>query len=125
MVDRRSLTLVISSTIVAAVLPAFLTGVVQVGAVCGIVTAALSSAATFFFLSRALGQGMQKALLAMVLGFLSKMVLVTVGVLATRAVGGDLLAFAVAFFGLFLVHQMIEISAVLRSARKDEVGSNA
>lgn len=125
MVDRRSLTLVISSTVVAGVLPAFLTGTVRTGAIIGLVTAAIATALTFFFLSRALGQGLQKALLAMVLGFLSKMVLVTVGVLVGRAAGGDLLAFAVAFFGLFLVHQMIEIAAVLRSARKDEVGSNA
>lgn len=123
--DRRSLTLVISSTVAAGALPLLLSGSVQIGAFVGVITAVLATVVTFFFLSRALDRGLQKALLAMVLGFLSKMVLVTAGLLVARAADADLLAFAVAFFGLFLVHQMIEIAAVLRHARKDELGSNA
>ncbi|MFN7133248.1 MAG: hypothetical protein ACK4N5_14310 [Myxococcales bacterium] len=123
--DRRSLALVMGTTVLAAATPAFLDGANRIGVLVGVFTAAVSAAVTFYFLGRALKQSFQKALAFVVNGFLAKMALVAGGLMLTRFVGGELLAFAASFFSLFLAHQMIEIAAVLRSARKERLENNA
>jgi hypothetical protein len=89
-------------------------GAERSGALAGVVGAAASSAVALALLIMAMPRGLKQVLAALAVSFLLRMIAVAAGLLAARATGGDLLAFCIAFFALYLAHQVIEIAAVFR-----------
>lgn len=89
----------------------------RAGAAAGLIASALGSAVALALLAAAFDRGLKPVLAALVVGFLTRMLLVAAGLLASGALGGDPLAFTAAFFGLYLAHQAIELTVVVRRAR--------
>ena len=113
---RRIVLLTAATTALAAVVPAMLSGEARVGALVGVLTAAVSSAVALILFKISSSKGIQQALAGQVIGFLGRMLLVAAGLLVSKAVSGDLLWFAGLFFALFFTHQTIEITALMRLA---------
>jgi hypothetical protein len=76
------------------------------GALCG-----LSALAAFA------GRGVNGVLLGFTIGFLSRGVLVAVGLVASGARGNAALSYVFSFFGLYLATQIVEILFVARGAQ--------
>lgn len=89
----------------------------RAGAAAGLVASALGSAVALALLAAAFDRGLKRVLGALVAGFLTRMLLVAAGLLVSGALEGEPLAFAAAFFGLYLAHQAIELTVVVRRAR--------
>ena len=81
------------------------------GAVC-----ALGSLAAFA------GQGVQGVLLGFTVGFLCRVALVGIGLVASGARGDAALVYAGSFFALYLATQIVEVLFVAKSARSAEKG---
>lgn len=121
----RSLALFGLSTLLAAAVPAVLHGPARVGAAAGVITAALATALALGVLQFTARRDIKQLLVGLVLGFLIRMALVAAGLLIARALGGDLLVFAAAFFGLYLAHQFLEIAVVAKRARTHHMEGKA
>jgi F0F1-type ATP synthase assembly protein I len=121
----RSLILFGLTTLVAAVVPALLQGPARVGAAAGVITAALATCVALGALKLTISRDIKQLVAAISAGFLIRMMMVAAGMLAARALDGDLIAFTAGFFGLYLVHQMSEIAVVSRRARADATEGKA
>lgn len=113
----KSFALFALTTGVGVAAPFFFEGPVRLGAGTGVAVGALASASALGLLALAFDRGLKLVLGALVVGFLLRMMLVAAGVLVAHALGGDPLAFAAAFFALYLAHQVIELAVVVRHAR--------
>lgn len=105
------------TTLLAAVAPFLLDGAARTGVVAGVVTGAFASLCALGLLSLAFDRGMKMVLGALAVGFLLRMLLVAAGLLSSMALGGESLAFVAAFFGLYLAHQIIEFTVVVKRSR--------
>ncbi len=121
----RSLILFAASTVAALALSALAQGGLRSGALAGVITATLSTCFSLVLLKLTFERGVKQVLAAISAGFLLRMMAVAAGLLVARALGGELLAFAAGFFGLYLVHQTIEIAVVARRTRARAVESKA
>ncbi len=89
-------------------------GAQRLGALAGVCVAAVTSAVALGLVFLAASGGLKRVLAALAVSFLLRMFAVAVGLFAARSFGGDLLAYCIAFFALYLAHQVIEIAAVSR-----------
>jgi len=112
-----SLALFGATTAAAALVAGAQGGPTRVGALSGVAVAAVASASALFLLALAFDRGIKLVVGALAAGFLLRMMLVAAGILLAIALRGDTLAFAVAFFALYLAHQAIELTVVVRRAR--------
>ena len=120
-----SLALFGATTGAAALCALFQGGSTRTGAMAGVVAAAVASASALWMLALAFDRGMKLLLGALAAGFLLRMVLVAGGILSAIALQGDPMAFAVAFFALYLAHQTIELTVVVRRSRPAAAEGNA
>jgi hypothetical protein len=116
-VFRRSLGLFGLTTALAAGVPVLLDGAARLGALTGVVAGTLASATALGLLALAFDRPVKLLLGALVVGFLLRMLVVGAGILIAVHLGGEPLAFVAAFFGLYLVHQAIELTVVVRRTR--------
>jgi hypothetical protein len=98
---------------------AALSGPNRSGALAGTLAAAVSGALALVLVRRAIGGSVNALLKAIVAGFLTRMLLVAVGLFAViRAWSAETaLPFAVAFFGLFFLLQGLEFAYAQRALR--------
>lgn len=113
---KRSYALFGVTTAMGAAAASLAAGSERLGALAGVAVAAVSSAVALALLALAVTGGLKRVLAALAVSFLLRMMAVAAGLFAARAAGGDLLAFCIAFFALYLAHQVIEIAAVSRSS---------
>ena len=111
----KSLFIFGATTVAAALVPFALAGPVRLGALAGVFAAAVATATALVLLTLAHGRDTRLLLGALAAGFLLRMMVVAAGLVAALALGADLLSFATAFFALYLAHQAIEVTAVLRA----------
>ena len=113
------------TTALAALAPVLLAGPSRLGAVIGLATAALATGSSLGILKLTFHGGMKHAVAGLAVGFLLRMLLVAAGLLVALSAGGEPLAFAATFFGLYLAHQSIEIAMLSRSARPAQLEGKA
>jgi hypothetical protein len=111
----KSLALFGATTVAGALVPLALAGAARTGALAGVVAAALASATALVLLALAYERGTKLLMGALAAGFMLRMLVVGAGLLSALALGADLMAFAVAFFALYLAHQIIELAVVVRA----------
>ncbi len=116
--------LLASGAVVAAALltaALLLTGPSRVGAVAGLAVAGLSGALALALLRRSAGRPVQALLGAIVTSFLSRMVLVGLGLVAAIRLWSQATAlpFAVAFFSLFFLLQGLEFVYARRALKAE------
>lgn len=85
--------------------------------------AALGALCAFAALARAAGKGVNGVLTGFSIGFLCRMALVAVGLLASGARGNLALMYVGAFFTLYATTQVIEVLFVQASSRPQGVSS--
>jgi hypothetical protein len=110
----RSFLICASTVVLAAIAVGMLPASLRVGAGLGVGTAALSSALTLGFLQLTWRRALKQVIASLAVGFLLRMVMVAAGLLTALHLGAEPLAFAAAFFGLYLVHQTVEIGMLAR-----------
>jgi hypothetical protein len=93
-------------------------GPTRLGVLIGLGVGAVSGAMALGFVAASAVKSTQAALMAVVTGFLVRMVLVAASLLLARALGGDLLACALGFFALYVVGQGLEIALVSAQERR-------
>ncbi len=113
---KRSFALFGLTTALGAAAALSVAGASRAGALSGVVGAAISSAVALALLTLALPRGLKQVLAAVGVSFLVRMIVVAAGVLVAKATGGNLFAFCIGFFALYLAHQLIEIAAVSRGS---------
>lgn len=111
---KRSFALFGLTTALGAAAALSVAGASRAGALSGVAGAAISSAVGLTLLTLALPRGLKQVLAAVGISFLLRMIVVAAGLLVAKATGGDLLAFCIGFFALYLAHQLIEIAALSR-----------
>lgn len=94
---------------VAAAIACFAEGRVAAGLWGGWATGCLAGAATFASLAWAARRSLRQALGAAAAGFLFRMLLLAVGLVAAVHNGASPLWFAVGFFGVYLPSQLVEV----------------
>lgn len=114
---KASVALLVLSTLVGCAALLAVHGAARAGAAAGIAVGVLASGTALAFLALAFNRGIKLLLGALAAGFLVRMLLVAGGLLASLALKGDVMAFAVAFFALYFAHQAIELTLVVRAAR--------
>ncbi len=118
----RSLGWFVATALAACVAPLFAAASLRSGIWSGVACAAVGSAVglALLHLVGSKNPTTQKVLGALVATFLLRMMLVAAGILVAHALKADLAAFCAGFFGLYLVHQVIEIVVIARRARSTE-----
>jgi ABC-type transport system involved in cytochrome c biogenesis permease subunit len=111
---KRSYALFGLTTAMGAAAALSAAGAQRLGAMAGVAAAAVTSAVALGLLFLAMPGGLKRVLGALAVAFFLRMITVAAGLLAARSAGGDLLAFCIAFFALYLAHQVIEIAAASR-----------
>ncbi len=114
---KRAFAAVAATAVVGLVTALFLETELRVGLLLGLACATISSTAVFILLSRAFGGELKALFNAIVFGMSIRMVLLAAGMLAAKALGASLIAFALAFFLPFLLHQIAELTLVLKRTR--------
>ena len=117
---RHHLAFVLAGALVGAFVQLGLTGPLRLGATVGLLAGLVSGLISLLWVASAAQKTVQDALLALVGGFLVRMVLVPAALLTAKAVGGEALACAGGFFVLYAVGQGLEISLVVARARAQE-----
>ncbi|MGI5863206.1 MAG: hypothetical protein ACOX6T_14260 [Myxococcales bacterium] len=125
LVFGRSVALCALATGLAAVASVLLAGPSRLGAMIGVATAALSTGSSLGILKLTFHGGMKRAIAGLAVGFLLRMLMVAAGLLVALSAGGEPLAFAAAFFGLYLAHQSIEIAMLSRRSRPAQLEGKA
>lgn len=106
----------------AAVVLALLAGLVvpqglRLGVVSGALAGGLGGGLGLFFVARAAGRPFNELLLAQLLGFFVRILLVGAGVVLVRRAGGDWAGFVASFFFLFFLFTALEAAVLGVSAR--------
>ncbi len=99
-------------------------GAVRLGAEIGAGLSAVVGALAMTLGAKALTGTFQQSLAALVAFFLLRMVTVAAALLLAKVAGGSLLAAAMAFFGLYLAGQALELTYVSGQWRAARVGEN-
>lgn len=92
-------------------------GTTRVGVWLGALSATVSGLIAYPFLLRGASGPPNRLLRSLVLGMLCRFTLVAGGLFAANALRGDLIAFTVAFFSLYLLQQALEFAFVARDRR--------
>lgn len=119
---RNGLAFALASVLAGVVVATLLHGPVRTGAWVGLLVGALSGAIGLGFVATAAEKSLQAALVALVSGFLIRLVMVGAALFACRFVSGDALACAGGFFALYVVGQGLEIALVSARARTGAAG---
>lgn len=93
-------------------------GPTRLGVLIGLAVGAVSGVIALGIVAMNLAKSAQAALVAVVSGFLVRLLLVAVALLVTRALGGELIACALGFFALYAVGQGLEIALVSAQERR-------
>lgn len=113
------------TTLVGVAVAALQAGPVRVGALAGTLGAGLASAVALALLRLTLNRGTRQLFAGLMGGMGCRMLTLAAALLVAHSLGGDLIAFAVGFFGVYLVHQVIEITLVAKRARTDRAEGKA
>jgi hypothetical protein len=117
---RRSLPLFATTAALALMAPFLWEGPVRTGALAGSATAIAASALALLLLKATYSRGNKQMLAGLVGGFIGRLVLIAAGLLTAHALRANLFAFCASFFGLYLAHQVIEITMLSRLSRPAE-----
>lgn len=120
---RNGLGFGVASVLAGAAAMALLHGPQQLGALLGLGAGVVSGGISLGFVARSAQKSTQAALLAVVSGFLIRMVLVGLALVLSKVLHAEAIACAVGFFVLYVVGQALEIAVVTARSQAQEHGA--
>ncbi len=114
LLGRKGVKLLLVTTFLACLAPLAVMESLRTGVWIGVLAAAISSGIAFSLLSIALERSFKILTMALIVGVLLRIILVAVGLIVSLRLNAHPLAFCVAFFVLYIAHQSIEITSILR-----------